>query len=184
MNANEGVIEEGGKYYAVENGERYRLPYKTVKEIVFNNVSKQELVDLQHAARLQYKLLLNEAILRAKVEFVKQRISIVYNPPGYNKGKPEISPEGIAALIRQEGVHVDLASAEQRDVDYYAEIWRAQFHPPMIREHPPYGYTLDEWKKMKDKYEQKVKQAREKKLEEFHEWQKRYEQEHPELASR
>jgi len=167
--------------YADENGEKYRLPYDKVREVVFSNIPSSELIDIPHCARLQYRLLLNTAILKAKVEFVNRKITIVYNPKGSNSASASIDLVDIVKMLETEGVHVDITGAEQREVDYYKEIWYPQFHPPTIREHPPYGYTLDQWRKMKDKYVAEVEKARKKKLESFEEWQKKYEKEHPEV---
>ena len=167
--------------YADENGEKYRLPYDKVREVVFSNIPSSELIDIPHCARLQYRLLLNTAILKAKVEFVNRKITIVYNPKGSNSANASIDLVDIVKMLETEGVRVDITGAEQREVDYYKEIWYPQFHPATIREHPPYGYTLDQWRKMKDKYVAEVEKARKKKLESFKEWQKKYEKEHPEV---
>ncbi|MGC8628943.1 MAG: hypothetical protein ACP5T4_01910 [Candidatus Micrarchaeia archaeon] len=181
---NEKVIKQQGKakdLFATDEGEKYRIPYDTVKEAVISNVSKNELIDLEHAARLQYKLLLNEAILRAKVAFIKQTISIIYNPAGSNSRNPSITLDEIISLIEKEGVHVDKRSIKERDVDYYKEIWYPQFHPKQIREHPPYGFTMETWKKIKDKFVKRTEEAKKKKQKEFEEWQKKYAEEHPEV---
>ncbi|MGC8676109.1 MAG: hypothetical protein ACP5T3_01145 [Candidatus Micrarchaeia archaeon] len=178
------MVAEHSDMYVVDEGEKYRVPYNVVKEVVFSDLKSDELVDLEHSARIQYRLLLNDAILRAKVEFVKRTITIVYNPPGSGSRNAEISLGDIVKLLENEGVHVNLPKAQQRDVDYKEEIWRAQFHPATIREHPPYGFTMDEWKKMKPKYEISVQESRKKKWEKFKEWQKKYEKEHPELLER
>ena len=176
--------EEAGSFneYVEENGNKFRMPYKMVKEVIFNNIRKEELIDIEHSARLQYRLLLNDAILRAKVEFVKQRITLTYSPMGSETSKPKISIEGIADTLAAEGVHLDFGSMTERDVDYYKEIYGYQFNPPSIREHAPYGYTLDEWRKMKPEYEKKKAEYERGKLKKFEEFQEGYVQEHPELA--
>lgn len=176
--------EEAGNFneYVEENGNKFRMPYKMVKEVIFNSVRKEELIDIEHAARLQYRLLLNDAILRAKVEFVKQRITLTYNPIDSETSKPKISVEGIAEMLAAEGVHLDLGARTERDVDYYKEIYSYQFNPPSIREHAPYGYTLDEWRKMKPEYQRKKAEYEKKKLEKFEAFQEGYAQEHPDFA--
>ncbi|MEM0074493.1 MAG: hypothetical protein QW091_00200 [Candidatus Micrarchaeaceae archaeon] len=178
------TITEGSNVYVVDEGEKYRVPYNMVKEVVFRNLKKDELIDLEHSARLQYRLLLNDAILKAKVEFVKQIITITYNPKDSGSKNAEISLGEIVQMLEKEGVHVDLSLAQQRDVDYKQEIWYAQFHSATIREHPPYSFTMDEWKKMKPEYEKNVAKSRKKKWEKFTKWQKDYEKLHPELLQK
>ena len=184
---NENTTRQSGEandIYVEDEGEKYRVPYDKVKRIVFSNLNKSELIDLEHAARIQYRLLLNEAILQAKVSFVKQEITIIYNPTGSHSRNPSISREEIVNLLEKEGVHINQASVEETDVDYYKEIWYPQFHPKQIREHAPYGFTIEEWKKMKNEYEKKVAKARASKWASFLSWQKKYESEHPELAEK
>lgn len=165
----------------IENGIAYRVPYGIVKTVVFKNIRKDELIDLEHAARLQYRLLLNDAVLKAKVEFAKLMISITYNPDDAENLKEKISIEGIIDFLAGEGIHVDTNSMSTADFDYYNEMYRRQFDPPSIREHPPYTYTQEEWKRMKPAWEEKVRKSEEKKLAEFHEWENRYAELHPEM---
>ncbi|MEM3838991.1 MAG: hypothetical protein QXF01_00205 [Candidatus Micrarchaeaceae archaeon] len=166
----------------IENGKAYRVPYSIVKQVEFSNLKREELIDIEHAARLQYRLLLNDAILKAKVEFSKLKITIVYNPTEAKNIKEKISLEGIIDFLAGEGVHVDQNSIAVSDFDYYKNMYAYQFDPPSIREHPPYTYTMEQWKKIKAKYEENVRKSETKKLEKFHEWQNAYSAEHPEMG--
>src|SRR5271155_4685102 len=71
----------------VENGKSFRVPYKMVRQVYFSNIKKEELIDLEHAARLQYRLLLMDSVIKAKVEFAKLKIWIVFNPKEANNRK-------------------------------------------------------------------------------------------------
>ncbi len=163
------------------NGKRYRVPYRMVREVVFSNVGKDELIDLEHAARLQYRLMLMEPVLRAKVEFAKQRISIVYNNAEAENRKEKISLEGLMDTISKEGVHLYSNPREERDFDYVQEMYNYHFEPKAIREHPPYGYSREEWARMKPEYERKAAEGRELGAEKFSQWQEEYAGKHPEV---
>ncbi len=165
----------------VENGKEYRVPYDIVKQVDFSNIKKEDLIDLEHAARLQYRLLLNDAILKAKVEFAKLKISITYNPSDSKNLKEKISIEGLIDFLASEGVEVDQKAMAISDFDYYKNMYVYQFDPPSIREHPPYSYSMEEWKSMKAQYEEAVKKGEEDKLVKFHEWQNAYAEMHPEM---
>lgn len=166
----------------VEDGKEYRIPYRMVKQVEFSNLSRQELIDQEHAARLQYRLLLNDAVLRAKVEFAKLKITIIYNPSDAKNTKEKISIEGIIDFLAGEGVQVDQRSMVVTDFDYYNDIYRYQFNPASIREHPPYTYTMEEWKKMKPAFEEKARKGEEEKVAKFHEWQNEYAEQNPDMG--
>jgi hypothetical protein len=169
--------------YVEENGKKFYVPYHTVREVIFSGIKKEELIDTEHAARLQYRLMLKDSILFAKVEFVARRIKVTYNPDDANNRKEKISLQQLIELLAKEGVHVDEKQMQQRDVDYYNEIYKYQFNPPSIREHPPYGYTLEEWRNgMKAEYESRKEVYDKAKLEKFREFQEGYLLQHPELA--
>ncbi|MDE1873719.1 MAG: hypothetical protein KGI04_01195 [Candidatus Micrarchaeota archaeon] len=169
--------------YVEENGKRFYVPYHTVREVIFSGVSKEDLRDTEHAARLQYRLMLKDSILFAKVEFVARRIKITFNPEGADNRKEKMSLQQLIEFLAKEGVNVDQKQMQQRDVDYYNEIYKYQYNPPSIREHPPYGYTLEEWRNgMKAEYETHKQQYDKAKLDKFHTFQKSYVLEHPELA--
>ena len=61
----------------------------------------------------------------------------------------------LADFLAKEGVYVDPRNITERDVNYFEEIYRYQFEPKTIREHAPYGYSLQEWKGMKPAWEKK-----------------------------
>lgn len=165
------------------DGKYYRVPYKMVKEIEFSNIKKEEMIDMEHAGRLQYRLMLQEPVLRAKVEFVKQKITIVYNPAGAENNKPKISKEELVTFIAKEGVRIDPQQMAEKDFDYIREMYSYQFDPPAIRERPPYGYTMDEWKKMREKYYRDTEEGKQKAREKFKEWQDSYAMEHPDILA-
>jgi hypothetical protein len=100
---------------------------------------------------------------------------------GNNKAKTNIGE--IIEFLSKEGVHVSKEDAKESNVDYYTEIYSRQYNPPLIREHPPYGYTVAEWKKLKPSYERKKIQKAAKNRERFREWQIKYLETHPELAA-
>jgi hypothetical protein len=169
--------------YVEENGARYRVPYQKVRRVTFSKISKDEIKDIEHSARLQYRLLLLDAILDAKVEFVTRKITLVYNPTESRNKMAKTSISEIINFLGKEGVHVSNENAKESDVDYYTEIYSRQYNPPLIREHPPYGYTVAEWKKLKPSYERKKTQKAKKNSDRFREWQIKYLETHPELAA-
>ncbi|MCL5239393.1 MAG: hypothetical protein M1286_02895 [Candidatus Marsarchaeota archaeon] len=169
--------------YVDENGAKIRVPYKMVKEVTFNNVKKEELIDTEHAARLQYRLMLQEAVLFAKVEFVARKIHITYNPDTSANRKAKWSLQQAVDFLAGQGVHINPQEMEQHDVDYYKEHYSYHFNPATIREHPPYGYTRQEWQKMKAEYAAKKVEYEQGKLDKFHRFQANYLQEHPDLAA-
>lgn len=182
----EDLKKDDGKEYndkITEDGKEYRVPYRVVKEIVFRNVSKEDMIDIEHAARLQYRLMLMDAVLRAKVEFNHGIITIVYNNPEAENRKEKVSKEELIGFLAKEGVHVDAGSAQERDFDYYKEMYSYQFNPPVIRERPPYGYSQEEWKRMKPEWEAKKAEYEKKKWEKFRAYQDSYLEKHPELAA-
>ena len=66
--------------YVTEEGKQYRVPYRMIKRLMFSNVKKEELQDIQHSARLQYRLMLMDPVIKANVNFTKRVITILYNP--------------------------------------------------------------------------------------------------------
>ncbi|MGC8669885.1 MAG: hypothetical protein ACP5TL_01895 [Candidatus Micrarchaeia archaeon] len=177
--------EEGGEahsyFYVNENGKNYRIPYNIIKQATITNVSKSDMIDMQHAARLQYRLMLNDAIIKARVDFTKSKITIIYNPKGSDNIKPKISLEEIIELLSKEGIRVNMDSVKDEDYDYKA-FYNYAFGPKQIRERPPYTYTHEEWDKMKAAAQRKKEEARNRKLEKFHEWQEKYAKEHEGLV--
>jgi hypothetical protein len=179
----EGKEEADFNDQVVYNGKTYRVPYKMVKEVVITSVNKEELRDIEHSARLQYRLLLLDSVLKAKIEFIRGRIIITYNPKESTNRKDKISLEELIAFLAKEGVHIDPAKAVGRDVDYFEEIYKYQFEPETIREHPPYGFTMEEWKKLKPEWEKNLAEGKVRKYEKFKEWQDNYLDTHPALEA-
>ena len=174
--------EEYIDYSITEDGKSYRIPYKMVREMTITNLDKAELKDIPHSARLQYRLLLMDSILKAKIEFIRGKATITYNPIGEANSKEKISREQIFEFMRNEGVNVDPGSVAEREVDYINEIYRYQFDPKQIREHAPYSYSREEWKKMKPDYIKKMKAGEALKKEKFSKWQESYIRRFPEIA--
>lgn len=167
----------------VENGREYRIPYKMVKQVVFSNIRRDELLDLEHSARLQYRLLLMDSVLKAKVEFAKLKITVIFNPLSASNSKEKIDVDGLISFLSGEGVSIDRNHIELTDYDYYKEMYAYQFNPAVIREHPPYSYTKEQWVAMRDEWEKNSKEYEAEKVRKFHEWQDSYLRQHPELAA-
>lgn len=175
---------DDSKNWIIEEGKRFRLPYKAIKQAVFTNVSKSDMVDQEHAARLQYRLLLLEPIIKAYVEFQKGRITVIYNPAGADNIREKMSLDDLIAFLAKEGINVDKSAIAERDYDYYKEFYSYAFNPKVIRERPPYGYTLTQWRKIKPKKEAKAKEYEKKKWLNFKKYQKGYEEKHPEVYAK
>ncbi len=169
-------------YTLKESDKSYRIPYKMVREIVITGLDKAELKDIPHSARLQYRLLLLDSVLKAKIEFIRGKATITYNPEGEANEKEKISKQGLFDFLKNEGINVDPKNVTERDVDYISEIYKYQFDPAQIREHAPYGYSREEWKKMKPHYLKKLEEGEKLKQEKFHKWQDDYIKRFPEIA--
>ncbi|MDE1869252.1 MAG: hypothetical protein KGH60_04805 [Candidatus Micrarchaeota archaeon] len=168
--------------YVTENGERFRVPYRMIKKVIFSNLKKEELIDVPHAARLQYRLMLLDPVIKAIVNFNKQRITVIYNPRTAPNAKEKISQDEIIDILSKQGVHVDKAHIEENDYDYYKDLYTYASLPPSIRERPPYGYTLEEWKKMKPEWTAKMQELTIEKDKKQIEWQQAYLESHPDIA--
>ncbi len=164
------------------NGKMYRVPYKMVKEVIFTNVNKDQLKDIEHSARLQYRLLLLDSVIKAKIEFISGKIIITYNPKESPNRKEKTSQQELVAFLAKEGVNIDQSSISEREVDYFEEIYKPQFEPATIREHAPYGYSKEEWKKIKPDWEKSLADGKVRKRNEFLSFQENYLETHPELA--
>ncbi len=176
------------KQYIEENGNKIRVPYRTVKKIVFLDVSQTELRDIEHAARLQYRLMLQDAVLKATINFTKKTITVIFNPDDADNLKEKTNPDNIMAFLAEQGVHVDRSMMKEEDYDYLNNLYNYAFNPPSIREHPPYGYTKAEWEKIKPEWEAKSAKATKEKLEKFRKFQENYDakiwaQQNPEAAA-
>lgn len=168
--------------YIVENGKRFRVPYKIIKEVTFTNLKREELVDIPHAARLQYRLMLLEPVIKASVDFTKLRISAIYNPRTAPNIREKMSFEELVEFLSKQGISVDPKHTIERDYDYYKEFYSYTYNPKTIRERAPYGYTKEEWQTMKPEWEIKMKESEKVKQEKFRKFQEAYLENHPEEA--
>ncbi len=164
-----------------ENGTKYVLPYKTIKRVLFSNISQKELIDIPHSARLQYRLMLLEPVIKATVNYVKGTILVIYNNTGSGNQKEKMSRDEIVEFLGTQSVHVDPAAVNERDYDYYSEFFKYTFEPQRVRETAPYGIKMEEWKRIRPEYEAKTEEQFAKKMESFHEWQGEYATEHPDI---
>jgi hypothetical protein len=177
LNTDEAEYDDMVEY----NGKKYRVPYKIIKEVTFSGLNPSDLKDIEHSARLQYRLLLLDSVLKAKVEFIRSRIIITYNPPESMNRKDKISRQQLIEFLSKEGVGVNPGSIAERDVDYFEEIYKYQFEPASIREHAPYGYSREQWKQMKPEWDRKQKEVAQAKYTKFLKFQDSYIDQHPEL---
>ncbi len=170
--------------YVEEDGKKYRLPYRIIRKAVFSNVSRKELIDIPHAARLQYRLMLLDPILKARVDFARGRIIVLYNPKTAKNNKEKMNLDDLLEVLSAQGIHPEKSSIEDTDYDYYHDFYSYAYQPSRIREHPPYAYTDEEWKGMKQEWEANMKEGERKKLEKFHAYQNQYLIEHPDMAGK
>jgi hypothetical protein len=174
---------EGFDAYVVENGDKFRVPYRIVKKATFVNVSKADLIDIPHAARLQYRLMLLDPILKASVDFTKSKITVIYNPDTADNNKEKISLEDLREVLQKEGITTDRAHTVNEDYDYYKNFYSYAYNPPAIRERAPYGYTMEQWQKMKPEWQEKLKKGNLEKVAKHHAFQQSYlEAQDPEIA--
>lgn len=167
--AEDSVPQGKESLFVTENGSRFRIPYKIIRKVTFRDLDQRELKSLEYSARLQYRLLLFDAVVKAKVDYHKKFIRIIYNPPDSDNIREKMSRDKLVEFLASEGVHVmeDPQHMEEVPYDYYKEHYSYAYFPPSIREAPPYGWTREEWKKEKEK------RAREK-----------YKEEHPSVVRR
>lgn len=114
------------------------IPYRIIKKAEFE-VEKKWLVDAQHAARLQYNLLKLDAVIKAKVEYNKALITVIYNPKSADNEKKKTDLKELKEFLGKEGIKMEGARISERDYDYYNEFYSYAFGPKQIRHHPPYG---------------------------------------------
>ncbi len=157
--------------YVTEDGKRYRVPYRMVKKVTFTNLKKEELIDIPHAARLQYRLMLMDPVLKASVDFTKLKIAILYNHREADNLKEKISVDELREFLAKQGVNVSEEHTLIEDYDYYKNLYTYAYMPPSIREKHPYGYTMDEWKKLKPEWELKMKEGELEKKKKFRKFQ-------------
>jgi len=170
-------------YVTEADGKQYRVPYKMVKKVIYTNVKKEELIDIPHAARLQYRLMLMDPVLKASVDFTKSKISILYNHREAENYKEKISADELKEFLAKQGVHVEDEHTVVEDYDYYKNLYTYAYTPPSIRERAPYGYSMDEWKKLKPEWEEKMKAGEIEKAEKLKKFQQNFLDENPEKAA-
>jgi hypothetical protein len=173
---------EYNAYVTEADGKQYRVPYKIVKKAVFTNLSKEELIDIPHAARLQYRLMLMDPVIKATVDYVKCKISILYNPREAENIREKISLDELKEFLAKQGVNVSNEYTTLEDYDYYKNLYTYAYTPPSIRERAPYAYSMDEWKKMKPEWEEKMKQGEMEKAAKFKNFQENFLSDNPEMA--
>ncbi len=117
------------------------IPYDKIVHATIK-VKKAELIDIPHAARLQYRLMTNDAIIKAKVHFQKEYIELYYNPKSEeNKSmQPKISLDEIIKILNDNGVHPLKNGIKEEIVDYKTTLFDKMFNPPQIREIRPHGW--------------------------------------------
>ncbi len=162
------------KQYIEENGSKFRVPYRDVKMIRFSDVSQVEMRDMEHAARLQYRLMLQDAVLKATVNFSRKTITVIFNPKSADNLKEKTGVEEIVAFLAKEGVHVSRAGAEEQDYDYISNFYNYAFNPKSIKEHPPNGYTKEEWARIKPEWEENARKSAQEKREKWRKFQENY----------
>jgi hypothetical protein len=181
----ETVNSSSDSAYITENGKQYRVPYRVIKQVIFTGLSKEELIDIPHAARLQYRLMLLDPVIKARVDFTKLKISVIYNPREADNLKEKISLEELTDFLSKQGVNVKSENTVLEDYDYYKDLYSYAYNPPSIRERAPYGYTKEEWQAMKPEYEKKLKESEAGKHEKFRKFQEGYvESLDPEIAAK
>ncbi|MDE1865451.1 MAG: hypothetical protein KGH94_02320 [Candidatus Micrarchaeota archaeon] len=168
--------------YVTENGNKFRVPYRIIKKVVFSGVSKADMIDIPHAARLQYRLMLLEPIIKASVDFTKSKITVIYNPDTSDNNHPKISIDDLREVLKKEGINTDTNHMAIEDYDYYKNFYSYAYNPPTIRERAPYGYTQEQWQRMKPEWEAKIQRGEIEKQEKFKAFQDAYLEENPDIA--
>ena len=181
--SHESMINESFDPYVVENGRRYMVPYRIIKRAVFEGVDKRGLIDIPHAARLQYRLMLMDPVIKASVDFTKAKITVLYNPTGSDNNKEKISLEEIIAFLAKEGVATDPSYTTVEDYDYYKNFYSYAYNPSKIRERAPYGYRMEQWQKMKPEWERKMVEGNAVKKIKFKNFQESYLDSNPDAAA-
>lgn len=180
----ENSSEANFDYHITEDGKQYTVPYRIIKEVTFTNLKKEELIDIPHAARLQYRLMLMDPIIKARIDFTKLRMIVIYNPRTANNMKEKISLDEIKEFLAKQGVNVSSEYTSERDYDYKKELYDYAHDPKSIRERSPYGYSMEEWKTMKPEWETKMKEAEVEKKIKFRKFQEDYMNTNPEVVEK
>ncbi|MDE1870717.1 MAG: hypothetical protein KGI06_00570 [Candidatus Micrarchaeota archaeon] len=168
--------------YIMEDGKKFRVPYNIIKKAVFTGLKKEELIDIPHAARLQYRLMLMDPVIKATVDFTKSKITVLYNPRDADNMKEKISIEELRDFLEKQGIHTEIEKTSIEDYDYYKDLYSYAYTPPSIRERVPYGYTTEEWKGMRASWQEKLKQGEIEKQEKFRKFREEYLDQNPELV--
>lgn len=175
-------VNENFDAYITEGKDRFMVPYRMIKKVTFTNVSKGDMIDIPHAARLQYRLMLLEPIIKASVDFTKSKITVIYNPDTADNNKEKISLDDLMGVLKKEGIATDESHMVMEDYDYYKNFYSYAYNPPTIRERAPYGYTPEQWQKLKPEWEEKIKKGNLEKFEKHRAFQAAYLEENPEIA--
>lgn len=170
-------------YRIVEDGKVYTVPYRMIRQVTFTNLKREELIDIPHAARLQYRLMLLEPVIKARVDFTKSRMVVIYNPRDADNMREKMSLEELIEFLSKQGVTVTEENTLEENYDYKKQLYDYAYNPPSIRERAPYGYTTAEWKKMKPEWEVKMAEGEVKKQEKFRKFQEGYLEANPEIAN-
>ena len=101
-----------------------------IKRVTFTNVNKAEMLDIPHAARLQYRLMLLDPIMKASVYFTKAKIIVTYNPDTAYNNKEKISLEDLKEVLKKEGISTDPADLVNEDYDHYKNFYPYAYIPP------------------------------------------------------
>jgi hypothetical protein len=167
-------MEKGADLFVFEEGKKYRIPYHLIKKAVFSSLKKEDLIDIPHSARLQYKLMLLDPVIKAIVDFNELKISVIYNPTEADNHGAKMNVEQLTDFLAQEGVYVNQGSTKNEDYDYYQQFYSYAYSSPRIRKSAPYSYTLEEWKKLEPSFIKKSARADRDKLAKFRSWQNQY----------
>jgi hypothetical protein len=175
--------ESSFNYRIIEDGESYTVPYRTIKQVTFTDLKKEELIDIPHAARLQYRLMLLDPVIKARIDFTKLRMIVIYNPREADNMREKMSLEELKDFLSKQGVNVSEEHTILEDYDYKRQLYDYAYNPPSIRERAPYGYTKEEWNgKMKAEWQEKMKKGEVEKQEKYKKFREGYLAEYPEMA--
>jgi hypothetical protein len=174
----------GFDYHITEDGKQYTLPYRIIKQVTFTNLKIGELVDIPHAARLQYRLMLLEPVIKAWVDYTKSKIVVIYNPREAKNLREKMSLEELRDFLSKQGVNVSTDTMHEEDYDYKRRLYDYAYSSPSVRESAPYSYTVEEWRGMKPEWEEKMKKGEFEKKEKFRKFQEGYLEANPDVVEK
>lgn len=180
--AQEERAESGFDYHITEDGKQYTIPYRIIKRATFTNLKGEELVDIPHAARLQYRLMLLDPVVKAHVDYAKSKIVVIYNPREAKNLREKMSLGELTDFLSKQGISVSPSNTLEEDYDYKKQFYDYGYSSPPIRESVPYGYTAGEWKGMKPEWEERMRKGELEKQEKFRKFQEEYLEANPEMA--